>query len=192
MMEPAVPKTTTQKLHVPLFCVIIINECQITMFSPCGTWSSLFQFTRLLKGKSIFQFSRAQMFFFFFLLCIWKAEMCPLQKASKVGTWVQGSLCHSFILLAWPGMMSPATADSVVKSCIPNSLCWNPFKPYSSFFYVKYVLSLWITMCGCNKRKHYILAKSHTIMAISAYLSLPSEDKNHISFSFSFGTVYSY
>ena len=98
MMEPAVPKTTTQKLHVPLFCVIIINECQITMFSPCGTWSSLFQFTRLLKGKSIFQFSRAQMFFFFFALHM-KGRDVSLAKSKQSGNLSPG-VTVPFIYLA--------------------------------------------------------------------------------------------
>lgn len=124
IMDPSIRKKTSFKSPMCLmFCVGVINECLITMFSPCGTWSSLAQFAGLLKRKHILQevCYPAETSFFFFLTgvlhpplhfflglgCFPFSLNAGTAEASTVKREQSGnqSRGHLFILLAPLGMM---------------------------------------------------------------------------------------
>lgn len=41
LVQPSVPEGTIKSHMWWMFCPAAINDCQITMFPPCGTWSTV-------------------------------------------------------------------------------------------------------------------------------------------------------
>lgn len=147
MMDPPIPKTTIQKSHV--LDVLCCNHKWVSDYNVFPMWQLVFTVPicqAFERERHILQevCYSAEMRFFFphwdspptEIITIFLGHWCILffvalhrkgrdfsWKGSRVETWVQGSLWHSFILLALLGMMNPAMADTVETYGIPDSLC---------------------------------------------------------------------